>query len=191
MKKSNQRIRRIIIKPSHGELLKTDLQRSESKEDWITKVKECCKNIRNPRDGKTGYIGSSWKDVAYADSEEKSKTITMRIVYEVIECTTYKNKQFLLVPDIECNAIWTNLGWSNDDIINGYHAHGECEQFHSEIKTDMDVERLPSGKFDTNKLVLELPVLAYNILRLMGQEPLKTGEFLRQNILLKEDESEP
>ena len=27
----------------------------------------------------------------------------------------------------------------NGDIINGYHAHGECEQFHSEIKTDMDV----------------------------------------------------
>ena len=47
---------------------------------------------------------------------------------------------------------------------------GECEQFHSEIKTDMDVERLPSGKFETNELVLELTVLAYNILRLIGQE---------------------
>lgn len=98
----------------------------------------------------------------------------MRIVYEVIERTTDKNGQFLLVPDIECNTIWTNLGWSDDDIINGYHAHGECEQFHSEIKTDMDVERLPSGKFDTNELVLELTVLAYNILRLIGQESLKS-----------------
>ena len=126
------------------------------------------------REGKTVYIGSSWKDVAYTDSEGKSKTITMRIVYEVIERTTDKNGQFLLVPDIECNTIWTNLGWSDDDIINGYHAHGECEQFHSEIKTDMDVERLPSGKFDTNELVLELTVLAYNILRLIGQESLKS-----------------
>ena len=26
----------------------------------------------------------------------------------------------------------------------------EHEQFHSEIKTDLDLERLPSGKFDTN-----------------------------------------
>lgn len=60
-----------------------------------------------------------------------------------------------MVPDIECNTIRTNLGWSDDDVINGYHAHGECEQFHSEIKTDMDVERLPSGKFETNELVLE------------------------------------
>ena len=98
----------------------------------------------------------------------------MRIVYEVIERTIDKDGQFLLVPDIECNTIWTNLGWSDDDIIKGYHAHGECEQYHSEIKTDMDVERLPSGKFDTNELVLELTVLAYNILRLIGQESLKS-----------------
>ena len=63
---------------------------------------------------------------------------------------------------------------SYDAIINSYHAHGECEQFHSKIKTDMDVERLPSGKFDTNELVLELTVLAYNILRLIGQESLKS-----------------
>jgi len=29
----------------------------------------------------------------------------------------------------------------------------------------MDVKRLPSGKFETNALVLELTVIAYNILR--------------------------
>ena len=81
----------------------------------------------------------------------------------------------------QCNTIWTNLGWSDDDIINGYHTHGECEQFHSEIKTDMDVERLPSGKFDTNELVLELTVLAYNILRLIGQESLKSRRAPKTN----------
>ena len=113
-------------------------------------------------------------DNSKTHKEGESKTITMRIVYDVIERTTDKNGQFLLVPDIECNTIWTNLGWSDDDIIKGYHAHGECEQFHSEIKTDMDVERLPSGKFDTNELVLELTVLAYNILRLIGQESMKS-----------------
>ena len=56
-----------------------------------------------------------------------------------------------------------------------YHAHGKCDQFHSEIKTDMGVERLPSGKFVTNKLVLELTVLAYNILRMIGQEAIRQG----------------
>ena len=36
----------------------------------------------------------------------------------------------------------------------------------------MDVERLPSGKFDTNEMVLELTILVYNILRMIGQESL-------------------
>ena len=70
---------------------------------------------------------------------------------------------------------WTNLGDSDEDMIALYHAHGECEQFHSEIKTDMGVERLPSGKFDTNELVLELTVLAYNILRMIGHEAVRQG----------------
>ncbi len=44
-----------------------------------------------------------------------------------------------------------------------------------EIKTDLDLERLPSGKFATNDLILHLAQLAYNILRLMGQLGM-TGE---------------
>ena len=58
-------------------------------------------------------------------------------------------------------------------IINSYHAHGESEQFHSEFKTDMGLERMPSGKFETNTLILILGMMAYNILRLCGQESLK------------------
>jgi hypothetical protein len=49
------------------------------------------------------------------------------------------------------------------------------EQFHSELKTDLDLERLPSGKFDTNDVVLHLSAFAYNGLRLPGQLGL-TGE---------------
>ena len=60
-------------------------------------------------------------------------------------------------------------GVSDRRIIRLYHAHGECEQFHSEVKTDMDLERLPSGKFATNALILELGMIAYNILRMIGQ----------------------
>ena len=75
--------------------------------------------------------------------------------------------------DVELNMFWTNLGWSDDDVIASYHAHGECEQYHSELKTDMDVERLPSGKFATNALVLELAMIAFNLLRMIGQESLK------------------
>ena len=53
--------------------------------------------------------------------------------------------------------------------------HATAEQFHSEIKTDLDLERLPSGKFDTNDLVLTLGALSYNILRWIGLKGL-TGK---------------
>ena len=36
----------------------------------------------------------------------------------------------------------------------------------------MDIERLPSGKFGINALVLGLSVLVYNILRWIGQNGL-------------------
>lgn len=45
-------------------------------------------------------------------------------------------------------------------------------QFHSELKTDVVLKSLPSGKFETNELVLKLAILSYNILRMIGQESL-------------------
>ena len=164
----------ILIEDGSWFIVKRNLCKAEKKDEWLEKVQGCCKDIRHPRDGKTVYIGSSWKDVSYKISDGEERSICMRIVYEVIERTIDKHGQFLLMPDIEVNTFWTNLGCSDDDIIGLYHAHGESEQYHSEIKTDMDVERLPSGKFDTNELVLELTVLAYNILRIIGQYSLKS-----------------
>ena len=164
----------ILIEDGSWFIVKRNLRKAEKKDEWLEKVQGCCKDIRHPRDGKTVYIGSSWKDVSYKISDGEERSICMRIVYKVIERTIDKHGQFLLMPDIEVNTFWTNLGCSDDDIIGLYHAHGESEQYHSEIKTDMDVERLPSGKFDTNELVLELTVLAYNILRFIGQYSLKS-----------------
>ena len=165
----------ILIEDGSWFVIKRNLRAAEKKEEWLEKVQDCCKDIRNPRDGKTVYVGSSWKDVPYKTSSGEKKTICMRIVYEIIERTIDKHGQFLFPADIEVNTFWTNLGCSDDEVIDLYHAHGESEQYHSEIKTDMDVERLPSGKFDTNELVLELTVLAYNILRIIGQLSLKSS----------------
>ena len=163
----------ILLEDGSWFIIKRNLRRGEPKDGWLEKVKGCCKDIRKPRDGKIVYIGSSWKDVDYVTDDGEVKTVGIRIVYEVIERTINKYGQILLTPDIEVNTWWTNLGWTDDDIIESYHAHGESEQYHSEIKTDMDVERLPSGKFATNKLVMELTVIAYNLLRMIGQESLK------------------
>ena len=146
-------------------IIKRNLRR-ESKEDRFDMAKQFCKNIENPRDGKTVYKGSDWKTVT---SKQFDKEFTLRAGYEITERTIDKNGQFYLIPDIEVETWWTNLGVDDQEIINLYHAHGECEQFHSEIKTDMDLERLPSGKFNTNALILELAIMAYNILRMIGQ----------------------
>lgn len=146
--------------------------RKESKEEWLSMAESCSKDVQTPRDGKTVYIGSDWKPVTYKTQSGEEKTITIRIGYEIINRTIDKYGQFLFPNDIRVNTWWTNLGMNDHEIINLYHAHGECEQFHNEIKTDMDLERLPSGKFDTNELVLELAMIAYNILHMIGQESI-------------------
>ena len=146
-------------------IIKRNLRR-ESKDGWFDMAKKHCKNITTPREGKTVYIGSDWKNVT---SRQFKKDFTLRAGYEITERTIDKNGQFLIIPDIEVETWWTNLGDSDQDVISLYHAHGECEQYHSEVKTDMDLERLPSGKFATNALVLELGMIAYNILRMVGQ----------------------
>ena len=149
--------------------------RKEDRNEWAEKIRSWCKNITQPREGKKVYIGTTYKDIFYTTESGEQKSITNRIVYEMTERSCDASGQYFLEPEIELNMFWTNLGESDSEIIELYHAHGECEQFHSEIKTDMGVERLPSGKFDTNELVLELTMIAYNILRMLGQEIVRQG----------------
>jgi hypothetical protein len=54
-------------------------------------------------------------------------------------------------------------------VIELYKGHALYEQNHSELKSDMDLERLTSGKFVTNALVMSCAGLSYNILRAVGQ----------------------
>lgn len=128
--------------------------RQESKEEWLESVRECCQNIQHPRDGKTVYIGQTFRNVTYSLSDNEEKTVGIRTIYEITERTIDRYGQYFIVPDIELGTYWTNTSLPDETVIDLYHAHGESEQYHSEIKTDMDVERLPSGKFESNKLVL-------------------------------------
>lgn len=150
-------------------IIKRNLRR-EGKENWFEIAQSNSKNITNPREGKTVYTGSDWKPVHYTAEHEEVKNITIRTGYEIIERTIDKKGQFLFPADLEVNTWWTNTDMTDEEVITQYHAHGECKQFHSEIKIDMDVERLPSGKFNTNELVIELTILACHILRMIGQE---------------------
>ena len=148
-------------------LIKRNL-RKESLEQWL-EIAQAYGEWEFPRDGKEVYTGETWLDV---DGK------THRVVFEVIYRTTTPDGQKLLLPEIDVNTWWTSLKLPAKQVIELYHGHGTSEQFHSEIKTDMDMERLPSGKFATNALVLSLGLVAYNILRLCGQTALKENRRL-------------
>ena len=79
-----------------------------------------------------------------------------------------------MFPEYEIDTYWCSLeALSADKIIALYHDHGTSEHFHSEIKSDLDLERLPSCHFSSNSLVLHLGLLAYNMLRIIGQQSLE------------------
>ena len=89
---------------------------------------------------------------------------------------------YLLVPEIEVNTYWTNLPCEAQEVIGLYHDHGTSEQFHSELKSDLDIERLPSGKLCVNKIILLCGMLAFNLLRGLGQEVIRRAALAPQKI---------
>ena len=105
----------------------------------------------------------------------KNEPLEYRRVIRVTERTIDKKGNALLVPEIVLEGWWVSLGevvCPDQRVIEIYRDHATSEQFHSEFKTDLDIERLPSGKFATNDLVMAQSVLAYNILRWIGLEGL-------------------
>ena len=97
------------------------------------------------------------------------ETFVFKRIVRVTERTIDKHGQMLVAPDICLEGWWTDLDLPVDQVIGLYRDHATSEQFHSEFKTDLDLERLPSGKFATNALVMAMGAFAYNILRAIGQ----------------------
>ena len=132
---------------------------------WL-KLAETAAAWTSPREGKRVGIFSQTVEETF-----RGKARTFRRVVRVTERTIDRDGNRLLVPDIALEGWWTSLPEALVDepqVIALYRAHGTSEQFHSEFKTDLDIERLPSGKFATNDLVLACAVLVYNILRWIG-----------------------
>lgn len=150
-----------------------------------------------PREGKRVWVWESEETNRHAQ-----RSLTHRRIHRLAERTLDAQGRVLLVPEIEYDFWDTTLpeSFPPSEVIELYADHGTHEQFHSElfgfaesfatlrtaakrcpapfglVKTDLDLERLPSGKFDTNDLILSLACLAYNVLRLMGQSALLAEE---------------
>jgi len=140
-------------------------KRKESDEKWLKIAKRHGKLTR-PRKGKKVWIGK------INTNPKNKKGEILKDVYIVFEVTERKRDsagQKLLIPEVEVNSWWTNLNCDAEKVIELYHEHATSEQFHSELKHDLGVERLPSGKLAVNKILLGIAMNAYNILRYLGQ----------------------
>lgn len=149
--------------------------RKENKDEWLAYAEQHGR-WETPREGKRVAVFSiehqrRWKGYDYH----------VRRVMRLVERTIDKKGQLLLTPEIELEGWWTSLSIGEDAVIQLYADHGTSEQFHSEFKTDLDIERLPSGKFATNALVLGASMLAYNMLRWVGQNGLLGPDSPRRN----------
>jgi hypothetical protein len=145
--------------------------RQQSKSAWVARA-FCEGKITIPRAGKRIALFSVKEKHTFTDADGIERTINLRRVMRVTERAIDKKGQMLLEPDVELEGWWTSLTLADQEIIDLYKGHGLCEQYHAEIKTDMDLERLPSGKFATNQLVMACGALVYNILRFIGQVAL-------------------
>ena len=143
-------------------------KRRESDEEWLKIAKRHGK-LKEPRNGKKVWVG-----IVGIHPEKQNEILSgINCVFEVTERKTDNTGNRLLIPEIEVNSWWTNMNCDAEKVIELYHGHATSEQFHSELKHDLGVERLPSGKFSVNKILLAIAMNAYNALRLLGQESIK------------------
>jgi len=120
--------------------------------------------VTEPRPGKRVALLTVRKRQEY-----EGETYAFTKVIQVTKRTVTKRGQLLLLPEVTVEGWWTNMDLAEEKVIFLYKNNGLSEQFHSEFKTDLDLERLPSGKFTTNAAVMALEAFAYNILRFIGQ----------------------
>jgi hypothetical protein len=162
-KKAYREGRNIIIKRN---------LRQENKEIWLETAKEYGSG-KKVREGKMRYTGK-----VKPDCPVNNRYPSVDVVFEVIERTIDRIGQALILPEIEVNTFWSNVKESAGRVIELYHDHGTMEQFHSELKTDMGLEKFPSGKYGVNQIILQMGMCAYNALRYIGQGMLEEKEVL-------------
>ncbi|WP_164931787.1 transposase [Dyella sp. M7H15-1] len=129
----------------------------------------------SPRDGKRI---TTWETRGRTLTLADGREVRLRRILRLTERTIKADGTVPLFPEVVIDGWETTLTEPIDTVITLYQDHGTHEQFHSEFKSDLDLERLPSGKFNTHTLVLGLAAVAYNILRLIGQQALLGKEAL-------------
>ena len=155
--------------------------RKECPEQWLALARRVGKKIQS-REGKNVYVGFADH---FSPGKEEENRPCVSVAFEVIERLIDAKGHELLIPELEVNTWWCNLPSRPETIVQLYHDHGTSEQFHSELKSDLGVERLPSGKLCANKIILLCAMVAFNLLRTLGQEVLKRKSLSPQKLTVK------
>jgi hypothetical protein len=161
---SKERMKKLIAEPCCDFIIKHNLRRV-SKDEWLAKAKEHSVEVEsysNKREKGRIYRGSIASELGQNHGH-------IRQVFEITEILS-KNKRPLIIPEIRVCVLWTSLELSPKQVLVLYRQRGTSEQYHSELKTDMDMERLPSGKFAVNAVFLRLGMLVYNMLRVASTD---------------------
>jgi hypothetical protein len=151
-------------------VVKKNLRRDDPA-DWLEEAKRQTPDGQRERVdlGAWAYYGETTMDIPGTDQ-------TMRVVWRAIDRFARPDGQMEIgALATQIDAYWTNLDWPPGVLHRFYEKRGTSEQFHSELKTDMGLERLPSGKLQANQHVLDMGMMAYNLLRLLGQQMLGSG----------------
>jgi hypothetical protein len=151
-------------------LVKRNLRRSDPA-DWLAEAKRQTDEPARDGHGNRRWYGQKVQSVRY-----EGASCELRTVWRATKKVADSDGQRLLEPEIIIEAYWTSLDWKPSDIQAFYEQRGTSEQYHSELKTDLALERLPSGKFNVNQHVMNMGMIAYNILRLLGQQMLDGGK---------------
>jgi len=162
----------ILDTSGHFFIVKRNL-RKELPNYWLS-VAQAQGSIVYQDESKTVYVGVH---TGKKPAQDKSFP-DIDVIFQVTERHKAKDGTCLLFPEIEIETFWTNMYETPETVIELYHDHGTSEQFHSELKTDMNIERLPSGKFAVNAILLKLAMLSFNILRFIGQKALSFTDSL-------------
>ena len=157
-------LKKLRNRPDTDFLVKHNIRR-ESLEKWLDEAREKGVLVHTDKDkGYHLYRGSTNRHIEGCDQP-------IRLVFEVREIFKKKG-QLLLMPEVKVFSVWTTLdqAFTDKEALRLYRMRGTSEQFHSEFKTEMDMERLPSGKFKVNSAFLLMGMLTYNMLRILAQD---------------------
>ena len=160
------------------------IKRNHRKETYTEIIAAMRANIKpiESRHGNHNIYFCCNKNIFPSNAEEHDLYVAFKLKEKftknsLLSCLSDKDKPCELV------SYWTNL-----DIIDSkiskyfsntsqecdrlYRDHATCEQYHSEIKSDMNMELLPSKYFATNKLFLHIATVSFNILRIIGDHAI-------------------